>query len=86
MGIKRNIAIAAEIMETKASRLQAMATMQQATRELLQDNEVRPSTRKPKKGVQGAQGRTRVERAREERFVTVTLSKGHYWVDLDIEI
>lgn len=76
MGIKKNIAVIAETLAAKPSRLQAAAMAEQAER-LLQDNEVRPSTRKPKKGVQAAQGRTRVERSK--RFEAETVEEILSW-------
>jgi hypothetical protein len=65
MGIKRNIEITAEVLNTKASRLQAIDRAEQAER-LLRMDEARPATTKVKKGVQALTGRTRVDRAREE--------------------
>lgn len=86
MGIKNSVRITAEVIGVKAERLAATAAEQQASRIVLGDHDVRPNTRKPKSGKQGATGRVRVERVREERTATITLCKGHYWVDLDIEI
>lgn len=65
MGIKKSVAIVAEITGTKASRLAAMAAEQRAER-LLREDETRPATHKVKRGKQGLPGRTRVERARCE--------------------
>lgn len=64
MGIKRNIAIVSEQLNTKASRLQATARAEQAERLLREDGLAERSTRKTKRGVQAERGRTRVERAR----------------------
>lgn len=63
MGIKKSVQIAAETLNAKASRLQAMATMQQAER-LLREDETRPATHKAKRGKQAIAGRVRVERSR----------------------
>lgn len=86
MGINKNITIVSEVLAVKASRLAAVAQQQQASRIVIAEDDVRPTTRKGKKGKQALSGRVRVERSREERTATITLCKGHYWVDLDIEI
>lgn len=59
MGIKKSVAIVSEILAVKPSRIAASVAMQQAERQLCEEV---PTTRKAKRGVQGAQGRVRVER------------------------
>jgi hypothetical protein len=73
MRIKHNarIAITAEQLGVKSSRLQAIARAEQAERLLREDGLAeRPSTRKPKRGKQGLPGRTRVERARRPEAIS----------------
>lgn len=84
MGIKKNIAIAAEQYAVKPSRLAAIGAMQQATRELLADEQVRPTARKPKKGKQAERGRVRVERAREVELETSRTVREIYAEMMDI--
>lgn len=76
MGIKKNVQVLAEVLNTKPARLQAIARAEQVERLLRED--VRPSTRKVKAGVQGVAGRTRVDRAREVEEVESLATYGSW--------
>jgi len=78
MGIKRNVEITAEVLNTKASRIAADVAMQQAKRLLQEDEQAERSTRKAKRGKQGLPGRVRVDRAREVEEVESLATYGSW--------
>lgn len=82
MGINKNITIVSEVLAVKASRLAAVAQQQQASRIVIAEDDVRPTTRKPKAGKQALQGRVRVERAREVEEVETPRSTREIYAEM----